>query len=147
MRKKPVVLFLCSQNSARSQMAEGLLREMAGDRFEAHSAGTNPGELNPLAVRAMQETGIDISGQRAKGAGDIAGHLLVDYLVVVCSRAAESCPTTTWLGARRREVWPFPDPAQAEGTDAERLQVFGEVRDAIRERLAIWISEVEQTHE
>ena len=145
MSRKQVVLFLCSQNSARSQMAEGLLREMAGDRFEAHSAGTDPGDLSPLAVRAMQETGIDISRHRTKAAGAL-GHLPVDYLMIVCGQAAESCPTT-WPGVQRNENWAFPDPARVEGTDEERLQVFREVRDGIRDRLSEWLRQTEHIHE
>ena len=138
MARKPVVLFLCTRNSARSQMAEGLLRHMAGDRFEVHSAGVEPGAIHPLAVRAMREAGIDISRQEAKPLAVYLGRLAVHRLIIVCGHAAESCPTA-WPGVQEREVWPFPDPAEANGTEEQRLEAFREVRDAIRARLEQWV--------
>jgi arsenate reductase len=126
------VLFLCTHNSARSQMAEGLLRARGGPRFAAFSAGTHPGAVNPLAVRAMAELGIGIgadAGQYAKGIEAFAAEPPLDLVVTVCDEAAEECPI--FPGARRQEHWSFPDPSKATGTDEERLAVFRRVRDAI----------------
>jgi arsenate reductase len=140
MESKPVVMFLCSQNSARSQMAEGLLRDMAGERFEIHSAGLEPGGVHPLAIRAMAEIDIDISHHESKAAGDFLGRLPVRHLAIVCGTAAELCPSS-WPGVIERVVWPFDDPAAAEGSEEERLAVFRTVRDQIREQLGVWLEE------
>ena len=130
MKKR--VLFLCTGNSARSQMAEGLLRHLAGDRFEAASAGTHPVGVNPLAVRAMQEIGVDISAHQSKPlAGFLGQHF--PCLITVCDRANESCPV--FPGVAQRLHWPFEDPAAAQGSDEERLAVFRRVRDQIAERI------------
>jgi len=126
------VLFLCVHNSARSQMAEGLLRARAGDRFEAHSAGAQATEVRPLAIRAMGEVGIDIAGQRSKVTTEYAGQEF-DYVVTVCDDAKEACPY--FPGARRRLKWSFDDPAAATGSEDERLAVFRRVRDQIAERI------------
>jgi arsenate reductase (thioredoxin) len=126
------VLFLCTHNSARSQMAEGLLRALAGDRFEAHSAGTEATHVRPLAVRAMGEVGVDISGQESKTLERYAGEPF-DYVVTVCDDANEACPF--FPGARNRLHWSLEDPSQAEGSEDERLTVFRRVRDEIRERI------------
>src|SRR4051812_5816224 len=107
------VLFVCSHNSARSQMAEGWLRHLAGDRYEVASAGVEPGTLNPLSIEAMSEVGIDISDQKAKGITDLLGKWPVHTLIVVCDKAAETCPRI-WPGARERLHWFFDDPAAAE---------------------------------
>jgi arsenate reductase (thioredoxin) len=130
------VLFLCTHNSARSQMAEGLLRARGGSRFVACSAGTHPGDINPLAVRAMAELGIAIdaqAGHYAKAIEAFAVQPPMDLVVTVCDEAAEECPI--FPGARRQEHWSFPDPSQATGTDEERLAVFRQVRDAIAARI------------
>jgi arsenate reductase len=133
---RPRVLFLCTHNSARSQMAEGLLRALAGDRFEAGSAGTEKTAVNPLAIRAMAERGIDISGHTSKRYSELAPETW-DYLVTVCDDANERCP---WVpGSVTRLHWSFPDPSRAAGTGAERLAVFRRVRDQIEERLAAWL--------
>ena len=130
------VLFLCTHNSARSQMAEGSLRAMAGDRFEAGSAGTEKTSVNPLAIRAMAELGIDLSGHTSKVYDDVASEVW-DFLITVCDDANERCP---WVpGSVRRLHWSFPDPSRATGTDDERLAVFRRVRDQIRERLTDWL--------
>lgn len=130
------VLFLCTHNSARSQMAEGFLRAMAGDRFEAGSAGTEKTSVNPLAIRAMAELGIDLSGHTSKVYDDVASEVW-DFLITVCDDANERCP---WVpGSVRRLHWSFPDPSRATGTDDERLAVFRRVRDQIRERLTDWL--------
>jgi len=129
---KPKVLFLCTGNSARSQMAEGFLRHLAGEDFEALSAGTNPGSLNPLAVQAMAEMGIDISCQFSKNVTQFLG-TPIQHVVTVCDNAKESCPV--FLGAARFLHWSFPDPAAAQGTREEKLAVFREIRDQIKTRI------------
>jgi len=130
------VLFLCTGNSCRSQMAEGLLRELHGDRFEALSAGSNPaGYVHPGAVAAMNDVGIDISNQVSKSISEFlppAG-TPPDVIISVCSGAEKDCPT--FPGATRRLHWPFDDPAHATGSDAEKAAVFARVRDEIRQSL------------
>jgi arsenate reductase (thioredoxin) len=130
--EKIKVLFLCTHNSARSQMAEGLLRYLAGDRFEVMSAGTEATHVRPLAIQAMDEFGIDISGQESKTLEGYLGKPF-DYVITVCDSANEACPV--FPGARRRLHWSFEDPAQATGTEEERLRVFRSVRNRIRERI------------
>lgn len=125
MKKR--VLVLCTGNSARSQMAEGWLRHLAGDRFEVASAGTRPAGLNPHAVQAMAEAGIDISSHRSKPADDFAGRQF-DYVITVCDSARESCPVFPGPGKRLHHS--FEDPAAAPA--GERLAVFRKVRDQIR---------------
>lgn len=134
------VLFLCTGNSARSQMAEGLLREKAGDRFEAFSAGLEPEPVKPLAVAAMAEIGIDISGQQSKDIADYLGHVHFGYLITVCDRANANCPI--FPGISQRLHWSLDDPAAVEGTEAERLDVFRRVRD----ELTALIDEFTATH-
>ena len=132
----PRVLFLCTHNSARSQMAEGFLRAMAGDRFEAGSAGTMKTSVNPLAVRAMAELGIDLGGHTSKVYADVEVPAW-DYLITVCDDANERCP---WVpGSVQRLHWSFPDPSRATGTEEERLVVFRRVRDQIQARLTDWL--------
>jgi arsenate reductase (thioredoxin) len=126
------VLFLCTHNSARSQMAEALLRHLAGDRFEAYSAGTEATHVRPLAVRAMAELGIDISGQESKTRDRYLGEPF-DAVITVCDQANEACPV--FFGARERLHWSFPDPSRATGSEDEQLAVYRSVRDAIRERI------------
>lgn len=126
------VLFLCTHNSARSQMAEGLLRDIAGERFEVESAGTEKTRVHPLAIEAMRELGIDISGHSSKTLDAFAGEPF-DYVITVCDRANESCPI--FPGGTERIHWSFDDPSAAAGSPEERLSAFRTVRDAIRERL------------
>ncbi len=128
LMKKIRVLFLCTANSCRSQMAEGFLRHMAGDRFEVTSAGTTPTELDPVAVRVMQEVGIDISSHRAKDSAEFFRERFT-YVITVCKKAKERCPI--FPGAIWRLDWDIQDPAAAAGTAAERLAVFRQVRDEI----------------
>jgi arsenate reductase (thioredoxin) len=132
MTEKARVLFLCTHNSARSQMAEGLLRHLAGDRFEAHSAGTEATHVRPLAIRAMDEIGVDISGQESKTLERYLG-VPFDYVITVCDDANEACPF--FPGATNRLHWSLPDPSAAKGTEEERLEVFRSVRDALRDRV------------
>jgi arsenate reductase (thioredoxin) len=126
------VLFLCTHNSARSQMAEGLLRHLAGDSFEAHSAGTEATHVRPLAIRAMEEVGVDISGQESKTLERYLEEPF-DYVITVCDDANETCPFLP--GARNRLHWSFEDPSRAEGSEEERLAVFRSVRDRLGERI------------
>jgi arsenate reductase (thioredoxin) len=126
------VLFLCTHNSARSQMAEGLLRYLAGDRFEVHSAGTEVTSVRPEAIEVMGEIGIDISGQESKTLDRYLGEPF-DYVVTVCDDANEACPTFPW--AKRRLHWSLKDPSQATGKEEERLEVFKAVRDEIQARI------------
>jgi arsenate reductase len=130
MKKR--VLFLCTHNSARSQMAEGMLRAMAGDRFEVFSAGTEQTRVHPLAIEAMAETGIDISAQTSKTLDALTDQRF-DYVITVCDDAKESCPI--FSGQAERIHWSFNDPGAADGTDEQRLQVFRDVRDAIQQRV------------
>ncbi len=126
------MLFLCTHNSARSQMAEGLLRHLGGDRFEAHSAGTEATSVRPQAIRAMDEIGVDITGQESK----ILERYMqepFDYVITVCDDANEACPF--FPGARNRLHWSFEDPSRAEGTEEEQLAVFRSVRDRIGVRI------------
>jgi arsenate reductase len=132
MPEKPRVLFLCIHNSARSQMAEGMLRNLAEGRFEVMSAGTEATRLRPLAIRAMEELGIDISGQESKTLERYLGEPF-DYVITVCDKANEACPF--FPGAKNRLHWSFEDPSQAEGSEDERLAVFRKVRDDLRERI------------
>ena len=133
------VLFVCTHNSARSQMAEGWLRHLAGNRFQIASAGIEPGTLHPLAVEAMAEVGIDISHQQAQSVGEYLGRWPVHYLIVVCDRAADKCPRV-WPGAKERLFWFFEDPSAAQGTRDEKLAVFRRVRDEIGHRLREWLA-------
>ncbi len=126
------VLFLCTHNSARSQMAECLLRHVAGDLFEAHSAGTEATLVRPLAIRAMDEVGVDITGQESKTLDRYLGEPF-DYVITVCDDANEACPF--FPGARNRLHWSLEGPSRAEGSDDERLAIFRAVRDEIKERI------------
>ncbi len=125
---RPKVLFLCTGNSARSQMAEGYLRHAAGDRYQALSAGIAPKGLNPLAVEAMGELGIDISQQQSKDVVTLLGQH-IPYVVTVCDHARERCPI--FPGSWKALHWSLEDPAAAEGTHAEKLAVFCRVRDQL----------------
>jgi arsenate reductase len=126
------VLFLCTHNSARSQMAEGLLRHLAGDRFEVASAGTEATSVRPEAIEAMAELGVDISGQSSKTLERYLEEPF-DHVVTVCDDANEACPV--FPGAKSRLHWSFRDPSRAEGSEEERLQVFKTVRDEIQGRI------------
>jgi len=130
------VLFLCTHNSARSQMAEGWLRHLAPDRYEAQSAGTERRAVHPLAIRAMAEVGIDISSHTSK---IVVGLMQEpwDYVITVCDSANERCPL--FPGKIQRLHWGFPDPSAATGTDEQRLVVFRRIRDQIGDRLKGWL--------
>lgn len=129
------VLFVCTHNSARSQMAEGLLRHRFGDRYEVASAGTEKTHVRPLAIAAMEEVGIDISDHTSQTIDDVTSDRTFDIVVTVCDSAREACP---YLPARKQNLHhSFEDPSSAEGTDAEQLAVFRRVRDEI----ADWIED------
>ncbi|MFN2231013.1 MAG: arsenate reductase ArsC [Anaerolineae bacterium] len=133
------VLFLCTGNSARSQMAEGLVNYFLGDTWEAYSAGTKPsGYVHPLAIEAMAELGIDISAQRSKSADEFR-EMELDRVITVCDQAAKNCPA--WLGKGRVKHMGYPDPAAAEGSRAERLDAFRQVRDGLREQVLAYLQQ------
>jgi arsenate reductase (thioredoxin) len=132
------VLVLCTHNSARSQMAEALLRALASDRVEVASAGTEATRVHPLAVRAMDELGIDLRGHRSKNVDAFLDEPW-DVVITVCDSANERCPI--FPGHTQRLHWSFEDPSAASGSEEERLAVFRRVRDAIAERLRAWVAE------
>jgi arsenate reductase len=132
------VLILCTGNSARSQMAEGLLRHLAGDRFEVFSAGSKPSQVNPFAIEAMRQRGIDISGQRSKHLSEYLDQPF-DYVITVCDQAAETCPI--FPGKAERIHWSFPDPAAVQGNEAEVLSAFERVRDDLEAKLSAWVAD------
>ncbi len=134
---KQRVLVLCTGNSARSQMSEGWLRAMAGDRMEVASAGTHPTTINPFAIEAMRERGIDISHHRSKHLSEFLDQQW-DVVITVCDNAAENCPL--FPGKAERIHWSFPDPAAVTGTDTEKLQAFRDVRDAIEAQFREWLA-------
>jgi arsenate reductase (thioredoxin) len=130
------ILFLCTGNSCRSQIAEALARTLSKDRVQAVSAGTRPQPLHPLAVQVMAEAGVDISGQTSKSVEQFVGQQL-DFVITVCDRAKEACPS--WPRVREQLHWSIDDPAAATGTDEERMRVFRRVRDELRQRMALFL--------
>jgi arsenate reductase len=140
MTRNPNVLFLCTGNSARSQLAEALLRKHAGDKFNVYSAGTDPKGVNPLTIKALDEIGVPTNELRSKGVTEYLGKLPVRYLIIVCGDADKSCPTI-WPGMMNRLFWPFDDPAAAQGLEEDRLKVFRRVRDEIDARIVEWLAE------
>ena len=138
--EKPIVLFLCTGNSARSQMAEALLRSLAGDRYEVHSAGTTPKGLNPFTVRVMQERRIDMTGHRSKHVDEYLKHPGVKTVITVCGEADKSCPAV-WMGGARKLSWLFEDPAACTGSEEEKLAKFRDIRDQIETRIKTWLQE------
>jgi arsenate reductase len=139
---KTKVLFLCTGNSARSQMAEALLREHAGDRFEAFSAGLKPNAIHPYTRRVMEELGFDLGRQRAKDVTEYMGKMHFGYLITVCADAEANCPRT-FPGVSHRLHWDLEDPAAFVGSDEDTLQVFRRVRDELDERIQTWLAEVD----
>ena len=137
----PRILILCTGNSARSQMAEGLLRELSGGKLDVYSAGSRPSTINPFAIQVMRERGIDISSQRSKHLNEYLAQPF-DYVITVCDDAAETCPI--FPGPARRIHWSFPDPAAISGSDDMRFAVFRETRDAIERRLKTWLAELRE---
>ena len=135
MNKKRV-LFLCTGNSCRSQMAEGFLRDMAGDRFEVFSAGIKPTQVNPLAIKVMAEAGIDISKHRSKSAMEFIGQKF-DFVVTVCDNAKQTCPI--FPGKYEKIHWDLEDPAEAQGNEEERLSFFRRIRDEVKNNVLAFI--------
>ena len=140
MKKK--VLFICAHNSARSQMAQAWLNRICPDEFEAHSAGLEPGTINPLAIDTMREVGVDISRNKTQSVFDVfVGGELFAYCVTVCAEAeAVGCPI--FAGVTKRLNWSFPDPSAFTGTYEERLERTREIRDQIRDRIEAWCDEM-----
>ena len=140
MKKK--ILFVCIHNSARSQMAEAFLNQLCGEEFEAHSAGLEPGKLNPVVVEVMQEAGIDITGNKTKSVFDmIKSGKLFSHVITVCDEtSAERCPI--FPGVTERLHWGFPDPSTIQGTHEDKLARTREIRDLIKARIEMWCEEV-----
>ena len=142
--RKEKVLFLCTQNSARSQMAEAFLREHGGDRFEAYSAGCEVGdEIHPYATEVMDQVGIDISEQYPKGLRTYMGKMGFNYSIIVCARAEKDCPKT-FPGVGTRLVWIFDDPRAQDVPEEEMLNTFREVRDEIEQKILDWLEHPEE---
>jgi arsenate reductase (thioredoxin) len=137
--EKTRVLFLCTGNSARSQMAEAFLRTIAGDKYEAFSAGLEPTEIHPLTRRVMAEVGIDISKQYSKPLKDYMGKVHFGYLITVCSEAEKNCPST-FPGMGYRIHWNIEDPAKFVGTEEEKLAKFREIRELVKKKVQEWVA-------
>jgi arsenate reductase (thioredoxin) len=133
------VLFLCTANSSRSQMAEALLRKYGGDKYESYSAGIESKGLNPLTVKVMEEIGIDMGGHFSKPLSEFIGKMDFDYMVTVCANADEKCPSVI-SGIGQRLHWFFDDPASAEGSEEERMKEFRRIRIQIEEKVKNWLS-------
>jgi arsenate reductase (thioredoxin) len=140
MNPKQRVLFLCTGNSARSQMAEAFLRRYGRDQFEAYSAGLEPRGIHPLTIQVMEEIGYDLSGQRSKGVREFLGSVFIHQLITVCDDAEKNCPTV-WPGIITKAHWSFEDPAAFEGSEAEKLEKFREIRDQIEGKVRGWVFE------
>ena len=141
--RKPRLLFLCTHNAARSQIAEGILRDLSKGTVEVYSAGTEPTDVHPLAIRALQEVGTDISAQRSKYVDEFAGQTF-DFVVTLCDNAREVCPV--FPGAPERIHWSFSDPGAVQGTEEERLQSFSQTARELAMRLRPFLSLVERPH-
>jgi len=138
--ERPIVLFLCSRNSARSILAEAILRDLAEDRFEAVSAGLHADGVHPLTLRVLQENGVSTEGLRSQELSEFIGRVTVKHAIIVCAKAAEQCPSI-YPFALEVLRWPFPDPAAAEGSEEERLGAFRETYREIRARIEDWLRE------
>ena len=135
---KQRVLFLCTHNAARSQMAEAFLRKHGGERFDVASAGLEPTAVHPLTVRVLNEVGLDIAGQQAKGLESFLGKATIQIAIIVCELAQKNCPRI-FPFALQRLYWPFEDPAEAQGTEADQLQKFRDIRDQIETKILEWL--------
>jgi arsenate reductase len=136
---KTKVLFLCTGNSCRSQMAQAWLRTLAGDRFEVYSAGLEPHGVHPMTIQVMEETGYDMSQHRSKHLDEYKGKIDFDYLITVCGNAEERCPFFPGMGTRIHV--PFEDPTAFEGSEGEKLALFRKVRDQIKAKIEEWLGE------
>lgn len=139
--EKDKILFLCTGNTARSQMAEAFVKKYAGDRFEVYSAGYEPKEINPFTYKVMAEKGFDLSGQYSKGVGEFLGKMNFRYLIIVCEQAEKACPKT-FPFVLFRLFWNFEDPAAVQGPEEEKLAKFREVRDQIEQRIQLFLKEM-----
>lgn len=142
MQPRQNVLFLCTGNSARSQIAEAFVRHYAGDHFDVHSAGLEPKGINPFTIRVMDEVNIDIRNQRSKATKEYMGRMFFRYVITVCSHADQNCPQALWVQSGVKLHWPFDDPAAVEGSDEEKLAAFRRIRDEIEARIKNWIGEL-----
>jgi arsenate reductase (thioredoxin) len=138
--EKSKVLFLCTGNSARSQMAEAFLKKYGVDKFEVFSAGLEPKAINPYARMVMEEKGFDLQGQYTKDVQEYLGKINFDYLIVVCNKAEQNCPIA-FPGIRQRLFWSFQDPAAHQGPEAKQLKKFRQIRDQIEARIKLWLEE------
>jgi len=139
-KDKIKVLFLCTGNSARSQMAEAFLRLYASERYEAYSAGLKPGRVHPLTIQVMNEIGVDMSTHRSKYVQEYIGKIHFGYVITVCGHADQNCPIIPGAGTRLH--WPFDDPAAFEGAQEEKLARFRQVRDEIKDKIIAWVTPV-----
>ncbi len=140
-KRKPKVIFLCTGNSARSQMAEAFLRKYAGDQFEVHSAGLDPRGIAPYTIKVMEELGYSLEGQKSKSIREYLGLVHFTYLFTVCGNAEANCPRT-FLTSGIHSHWDFEDPSAFEGTDQEKLEKFRQIRDLIDQRIQDWLVEI-----
>jgi arsenate reductase len=142
MIAKHNVLFLCTGNSARSQIGEALLRKYGSDQFEVYSAGLVPKGMNPYTIRVMDEIGLDVRNQWSKGIKEYMGKMFFRYVITVCSDADKNCPVPLWARGGTKLHWPFDDPAAIEGTDEEKLAKFRQVRDQMDTKIKTWLEEL-----
>ncbi|MDQ1281289.1 MAG: hypothetical protein QG670_2554 [Thermoproteota archaeon] len=133
------VIFICTRNSARSQIAEAFLRKYAGDHFDVYSAGFEPQPIHPYVIKVMEELGYDLSDQYSKNLYQYLGKVHFGIVITVCAKAEEKCPIS--LGAGTRLYWPFEDPVEYQGSDEEKIAKFREVRDQINMRIKAWLKE------
>lgn len=138
--KKTKVIFLCTGNSARSQMAEAFLRHYGGEKYEAYSAGLDPTAINPFTIQVMDEIGISLTGHNSKSVSEYLGKKHFTYIFTVCSQAEQNCPRT-FLSSGIHTHWDFEDPAAFEGTDEEKLAKFRVIRDQIDTQIQNWLAE------
>lgn len=137
---KPNILFLCTGNSARSQMAEAFARRYAGEHFDVFSAGIEPKGINPFTIQVMNEIGYNLDGHTSKGTKEFMGRMMFRYLVTVCDEADRECPRALWANHGTKLHWSFEDPAAFEGADEEKLAKFREVRDQIERQVREWVT-------
>lgn len=142
-QEKIKVLFLCTGNSCRSQIAEAWLRKFARDQFEVYSAGLEPHGVNPYTITVMEEAGVDLDGHRSKHIDEFIGKINFNYLITVCGNADERCPVFPGMGIRHH--WPFEDPAAFVGPEQEKLALFRQVRDQIKIKIQNWLIELQES--
>ncbi len=135
----PNVLFLCTRNSARSQIAEAWTRHLGQGSVVPHSAGLNPGEVHPFTIQVMEDVGVSMTGARSKGVSEFLGKVAIRYAIIVCADAESNCPSL-WPFCGDVQSWPFDDPASFMGSEKEQLNEFRRVRDQIQHRIAAWLS-------